>query len=80
MQILQEVCGNSKEMNMLMLLYGSSSFKYKSSLFRNPIAVAANANASIVAHALLRNVKIVVPLKYPSNFFRSLEMPTATFI
>ena len=27
------------------------------------------------AHALLSNAKIVVPLKYMSNFFRSLEMP-----
>ena len=33
-----------------------SSFKYKSSLLRSPVAAAANA--------LLRNAKIVVPLKY----------------
>ena len=44
----------------------SSSFKYKVSLLGNPIV--ANNIAKI-------NVKIVVPLKYLSNFFRSLEMP-----
>ena len=44
----------------------SSSFKYKVSLLGNP--VAANNIARI-------NVNAVVPLKYLSNFFRSLEMP-----
>ena len=44
----------------------SSSFKYKVSLLGNP--VVANNIAKI-------NVKVVVPLKYLSNFFRSLEMP-----
>ena len=44
----------------------SSSFKYKISLLGNP--VAANNIARI-------NVKVVVPLKYLSNFFRTLEMP-----
>ena len=43
-----------------------SSFKYKVSLLGNP--VVANNIARI-------NVKVVVPLKYLSNFFRSLEMP-----
>ena len=44
----------------------SSSLKYKISLLGNP--VVANNIARI-------NVKVVVPLKYLSNFFRSLEMP-----
>ena len=44
----------------------SSSLKYKISLLGNP--VVANNIAGI-------NVKVVVPLKYLSNFFRSLEMP-----
>ena len=44
----------------------SSSFKYKVSLLGNP--VVDNNIAKI-------NVKVVVPLKYLSNFFRSLEMP-----
>ena len=43
-----------------------SSFKYKVSLLGN--LVVANNIARI-------NVKVVVPLKYLSNFFRSLEMP-----
>ena len=43
----------------------SSSFKYKVSLLGNPVHVGGIAK---------RNVKIVVPLKYLSNFFRSLEM------
>ena len=41
----------------------SSSFKYKSNTLTNP---ANNGE--------LENAKIVVPLKYLSNFFRSLEM------
>ena len=44
----------------------SSSLKYKISLLGN--LVVANNIARI-------NVKVVVPLKYLSNFFRSLEMP-----
>ena len=44
----------------------SSSFKYKVKLLGNP--VIANNVATL-------NVKVVVPLKYLSNFFRSLEMP-----
>ena len=43
----------------------SSSFKHKVSLLGNPV----------VANNIARmNVKVVVPLKYLSNFFRSLEM------
>ena len=44
----------------------SSFFKYKVSLLGNP--EVANNIARI-------NVKVAVPLKYLSNFFRSLEMP-----
>ena len=44
----------------------SSSLKYKISLLGTP--VVANNIARI-------NLKVVVPLKYLSNFFRSLEMP-----
>ena len=44
----------------------SSSFKYKVSLLGN----------QVVANNIVRiNVKVVVPLKYLSDFFRSLEMP-----
>ena len=55
----------------------SSSFKYKPSLLKdlNFRKVAANDNPNIAgAHRLFTNAKIVVPLKYSSNFFRSLVM------
>ena len=46
----------------------SSSFKYKSSPLGSRNATGA-----------LENAKIVVPLKYLSNFFRSLEMPLINY-
>ena len=48
----------------------SSSFKYKVELLGNPVLDGNNAK---------RSVKVVVPLKYLSNFFRSLEMPLINF-
>ena len=48
-----------------LMVDNSSSFKYKISLLGNPV----------VADNIARSVKVVVPLKYLSNFFRSLEMP-----
>ena len=42
----------------------SSSFKYKSSPLGNPNVTG-----------VLRNAKIVVPIKYLSNLVKSLEMP-----
>ena len=48
----------------------SSSFKYKINLLDN--IAAADPDVARIARL---NVKIVVPLKYLSNFFRSLEMP-----
>ena len=44
----------------------SSSFKYKINLLGDPVHAGGIAR---------RNVKVVVPLKYLSNFFRSLEIP-----
>ena len=44
----------------------SSSFKYKVNLLDNPVPTNL---------IVKRNLKIVIPLKYLSNFFRSLEMP-----
>ena len=43
-----------------------SSFKYKVNLLGNPV---------VANNIVRRYVKVVVPLKYLSNFFRSLEMP-----
>ena len=48
----------------------SDSFKYKIKLLGNVAEVAGNA-----AGVRKLNVKVIVPLKYLSNFFRSLEMP-----
>ena len=44
----------------------SNSFKYKVSLLGNPV---------VADNIAKRSVKVVIPLKYLSNFFRSLEMP-----
>ena len=44
----------------------STSFKYKSTFFK-PLTDDDNG--------VLKDVKIAVPLKYMSNFWRSLEMP-----
>ena len=44
----------------------SSSFKYKVSLLGNPV---------LDGNITKRSGKVVLPLKYLSNFFRSLEMP-----
>ena len=44
----------------------SSSFKYKVSLLGNPV---------LDGNITKRSVKVVIPLNYLSNFFRSLEMP-----
>ena len=44
----------------------SSSFKYKVELLGNPV---------LDGNIAKRSVKVVVPLKYLSNFFRSLKMP-----
>ena len=45
----------------------SSSFKYKVELLSNPVLDDDNIAK--------RSVKVAVPLKYLSNFFRSLEIP-----
>ena len=44
----------------------SNSFKYKVSLLGNPV---------VADNIAKRSVKVIVSLKYLSNFFRSLEMP-----
>ena len=47
----------------------SDSFKYKAALVGKPTNAVNNTNSSV------QNAKIVVPLKYLSNFWRSLEIP-----
>ena len=64
------------ENNANTTIAGSSSFKYKSNLLGNsePINTGTNPNIPL-AHRLWKNAKIIVPLKYISSFFRSLEIP-----
>ena len=59
-----------------------SSFKYQSGLVQKQLTtpnsenVPANTGPNLAnAHRIWKNVKIVVPLKYISNFFRNLELP-----
>ena len=54
------------DINNNLTVNNSSSFKYKVNLLGDPVV---NNNVATL------NVTVVVPLKYLSNFFRSLEMP-----
>ena len=54
----------------------SDSFKYKSELLGDSTEVNAGDDLNNpLSHRLCKNVKIFVPLKYISNFFRLLELP-----
>ena len=53
--------------NANLIIACSSSFKYKSSLLGEAITEDRNA--------VWKNARIIVPLKYVSSFFRSLELP-----
>ena len=59
---------NDDENPLNVALDNSASFKYKASLLEKATDADGNERS-------LKNTKIVVPLKYISNFFRSLEMP-----
>ena len=59
---------NDAENSLNVALDNSASFKYKSSLLGKVTDADGNDRS-------LKNTKIVVPLKYLSIFFRSLEMP-----
>ena len=52
-----------------MTIDNSESFKYKAALSGKTTSAIASTNSSV------KDAKIVVPLKYLSNFWRSLEMP-----
>ena len=52
-----------------MTIDNSQSFKYKAALLGKTANAVNNTNSSV------KEAKIVVPLKYLSNFWRSLEMP-----
>ena len=55
--------------NANLTIDNSDSFKYKAALVRKTTDAVANTNSSA------KDAKIVVPLKYLSNFWRSLEIP-----
>ena len=55
--------------NVDLTINNSQSFKYKATLLGKTADAAANINGSV------KEAKIVVLLKYLSNFWRSLEMP-----
>ena len=59
---------NDAENSLNIALDNSTSSKYKASLLRKATDADGNDRS-------LKNIKIVVPLKYLSNCFRSLEMP-----
>ena len=63
---------NDAESPLNFALDNSTSFKYKTSLLGKATDADGNDRS-------LKNTKIVVPLKYLSNFFRSLEMPLINF-
>ena len=55
--------------NVDLTINNSQSFKYKAALLGKTADAVNNTNSSV------KEAKIVVPLKYLSNFWRSLEMP-----
>ena len=55
--------------NTDLTINNSQSFKYKAALLGKTADAVNNTNSSV------KDAKIVVPLKYLSNFWRSLEMP-----
>ena len=70
---------NGKVVNLSTAL---SSFKYQSGLVQKQLATPNSENVPdsidpnfANAHRNWKNIKIVVPLKYISNFFRNLELP-----
>ena len=68
--------------NVVNLVSTLSSFKYQSGLVQKQLTtpnsenVPANTDRDFAnAHRIWENIKIVVPLKDISNFFRNLELP-----
>ena len=67
--------------NVVNLAATLSSFKYQSGLVQKQLSthnsenVPANIDPNFAhAHRVCKNIKMVVPLKYISNFFRNLEL------
>ena len=69
MQTHQDLYGSLKE---IITATNSDSFKYKTALV-GKIKDSSGANDTL--KRFVRNTEKVVPLKYLSNFWRSLEVP-----
>ena len=63
---IDEVTNNN---NSNLTIDNSQSFKYKTALVEKTANAVNNTNSSV------KIANIIVPLKYLSNFWRSLEMP-----
>ena len=68
--------------NVVNLATTLPSFKYQSWLVQKQLTTPNSENVPVNidpnfdnAHRIWKNIKIVVPLKYISNFFRNLELP-----
>ena len=61
---------NSKD-----IVNDSTSFKYKSDLLGRPDNLNDAGTAVLNCQTVWKNAQIIVPLKYISSFFRSLELP-----
>ena len=61
--------GEFTHKNADLTINNSQSFKYKAALLGKTADAVNNTDSSV------KDAKIVVPLKYLSNFWRSLEMP-----
>ena len=64
---------DATDKNADLTIDNSQSFKYKVALLRKTANAVNNTDSSV------KDAKIVVPLKYFSNFWRSLEMPLISF-
>ena len=58
-----------------MTVAGSSSFKYKSGLLVKPTNLNNDDTLPANTNPIWKNPQIIVPLKYVSSVFRSLELP-----
>ena len=84
MQILQDKRPEPRDNNGNVGNLGSalSSFKYQSGLVQKQLTTANSENVPANTdpnfaniHRIWKNIKILVPLKYISNFFGNLELP-----
>ena len=75
----QEVCGIITEVNQvilsLLILNLSENFKYKTSITGNDYNVGFGEKGFVATKIDKNETEVVIPLKYLSNFRRSLNIP-----